>query len=483
MSQKKDIYVLEVTPSHLKWVRAKVSRAAVQVVDIVAREIPEGQSEHWGSLLAKMVAAKNVPPENVFVVLPRRSVFLKQVSLPAQNPEEMRKMLDLQVSQHVPYPREEVTADFVQLGTDSTGLMKVMMVVVPMAVITQYQEALKVAGLGSVHFVLSSWLLVKRLPSEVVAQEAAAPFIVIDVDEKSVEIGFYRGKDLLFSRTLDFGASDVGGSLNPDCLEQLRLTVATYQREKMGLALQKIFLTGDPERLGRLQKWLEENFSLPVEVIAPTVGFPADESPFKEFYAQFPQLSLSAILGLLSSGQEPIPVVSLPDLEQRVGQRRKSAFFQLAATLALVVIVAGGMGAVQLNKKEQTLRQFEAELAGVKTAAKKAAEKIQGAQIVKDKIRNRVGIPEVVAKLLELAPRGITFRLIQLDEQRALTLEGFGGEGAGVNQFQSQLVHDPFFRDVVLQYATKRKRFDNEFTEFKLTCRLAAGKNTLSAEK
>ena len=102
-----------------------------------------------------------------------------------------------------------------------------------------------------------------------------------------------------------------------------------------------------------------------------------------------------------------------------------------------------------------------------------AERKMRFINLVKDEQENRILVADIIKELFTLTPANITFRSVEMNSKGFLTLQGYARESTGVNKFQGSLVSSAFFRDVNLQYATKRKRFKKEYTEFKINCRLA----------
>ena len=79
---------------------------------------------------------------------------------------------------------------------------------------------------------------------------------------------------------------------------------------------------------------------------------------------------------------------------------------------------------------------------------------------------------DVIHELYKLTPKEISFSSLQLDEKGVLTIQGYAEASASVNSFQEKLVKSPLFTDVSLQYATKRKIFNMDVTDFKIMAQL-----------
>ena len=83
---------------------------------------------------------------------------------------------------------------------------------------------------------------------------------------------------------------------------------------------------------------------------------------------------------------------------------------------------------------------------------------------------------DVIHELLRLMPQDLSLRSIYLDEQRRLSVQGYAQAATSVNNFQAGLVKSAAFAEVNLEYATKRKIFNMEVTDFKISFKLSGVK-------
>lgn len=82
----------------------------------------------------------------------------------------------------------------------------------------------------------------------------------------------------------------------------------------------------------------------------------------------------------------------------------------------------------------------------------------------------------LIHELNALMPQDVSLRLLHLEEGGRLSLQGYTVAGASISSFQASLVKSPLFKEVNLEYATKRKIFNMELTDFKITASWAAGR-------
>ena len=148
--------------------------------------------------------------------------------------------------------------------------------------------------------------------------------------------------------------------------------------------------------------------------------------------------------------------------------------------LALIMTCALGVGAfgVEIYFDTLSLDKVQEELIKAKEEEQKAEQRIECLRFAKDEAQNRVLTVDVIKELYELTPEEISFKSICLKQRSSLVMEGSADTRSSINQFQCQLVESPLFEDVTMEYATKRKRFKEENTAFKIKCNLTQGKDS-----
>jgi hypothetical protein len=82
-------------------------------------------------------------------------------------------------------------------------------------------------------------------------------------------------------------------------------------------------------------------------------------------------------------------------------------------------------------------------------------------------------VVDIIKEFYGILPGEMSLKALSLDRTGALVIEGLAQTGSEVNKLQNGLVNSPLFKEVNLQYATKRRRFNEEYTDFKIICRLA----------
>ena len=90
-------------------------------------------------------------------------------------------------------------------------------------------------------------------------------------------------------------------------------------------------------------------------------------------------------------------------------------------------------------------------------------------KVVQEELGKRVVVADLIQELYRLAPPGVSFQSLYLNERGQFVIHGYAGTSASVHNFQQNLVKSVLFKAVNLEFATKRKIFNTEVTDFQIT--------------
>ncbi len=469
--------VVEITDTHIKLLQAKHGRGVICACDF--KEITEPSDGSIVKSLKEMLprAARSV--KEAAVIIPRRFAILKPMRLPSHHDREIRKMISLQLVSQIPYPPDDVVYDYLLLEKEPSGYARVLVVIVHKDVSGRYITILKDAGVAPREFVLSSvglvgWLVYQQGKKKFTGEGAV---MVVNVDAACVEICFcHRGK-LLFSRSILGGAKDLGTDGMGGTVHQIELTQKNYLLEQMGPAPARgVIVAAAGEGLS-LKKILEERLKVPFETAAPSDNILFQKNiPFSG--GKRPEApSFAAGLGVLVSDLKealnltPKEVSALQSARLKSAQRMKIAFWSV-----LVIGLVAAIGAGRFYKKMVYLRELQARSARIERGVKDAKQKIRMVEFFDQEWKRRPVMSGVIHELLRLMPQDVSLRSIYLDEQRRLSVQGYAQAATSVNNFQAGLVKSAAFAEVNLEYASKRKIFNMEVTDFKISFKLSETK-------
>ena len=489
--------IIEITDTHIKWLQGKHQRGRFVVSSAVIKKLkgdsPEFIAEELSRLLSDQTTEKNASPQKLFpprqagnsgtkdlvesaediLVLPRRSVTVKQVVLPSDVDEEIRRMVDLQMTQYIPYGREEIVFDFSLVGKEPGGYTKILAVFVHRDKVQSFLNILGKTGLYPQQCGISStgivnWFLHRK-------EDTSAnphPACLVNVDETSSEICFCHQGKLLFSRHIPLGHQDLRADALENFVQQIGLTIGAYRKETMGDSIHEIFVIATSPQAVRLKEKLEAYYQTPVGLLSPLEDLSSERNFDMQTLREQEGVSIAEVLGFLVESPAPSMNLIPADVQSTKRSRLRRRIIFRTIFLSIVIIIAcSAVWGMNTYKDYMYLQKLQGRIEQMKKGINETEKRMQSLGLFRDQIQNQVFMADIIKELYLLTPAEAAFYSLSLDATGALTIQGFANDkGGSINQFQSQLVGSSLFKEVTLQYATKRRRGSEEYTDFKITC-------------
>lgn len=468
--------VIEITESHIKCLQTAMSAGKLSLLSCHVAGLTQHSDEEITASLAEFLSLSKIRPHNIIAVVPRRFVIQRHISLPSHQEEEIKKMVALQIIKQVPYPKDDIIVDHITLHKDPSGYAKVLVVAVHNEVVGRYLKIFRDAGLHLHILTLSSEGLLNLYgyQEHKGKQKIGASAVVINVDCLHTEICFFDAGKLLFSRSINYGAKDLNPQQIHAFVEQIHLTINAYQKENISDTISKITLFSALKEGDLLKAGLATEDKIPVDMVNPLteVFCRKDVLP-----AALEREGVSVAVGLGLALAEKRKMINLLPLEVsdslKIKQKRRE-WAKIVSLSTLVSMLIIGIFVLSVHRKSQVVEHLAGLVRETEQKVSEIRERSKRWDILKEKLAAKVTVMKIISELYNVTPMSISYRSVQLDEKRALTLQGMSENSTDINNLQQSLVQSPLFDNVTLQYATKRKMFrGSEVTDFKITCQVA----------
>ena len=248
MSHSKNTTVIAFTDSHLQLVQSTASSRGAVISSYSSVGIDNISDNHVSQSLTKLLSGKTsrLKQSTLIGVLPRAPMLVRYLMLPSHQEAELRSMVDLQITKHIPYAREDVIIDLNIVEKESSGYSKVLVIVYPKDIVHRYlkictmasiaPQILTVGPLGSVNWYLE--LLKKKIFQDY------GTSVLIDVQPSSTEVVFCIHHKFAFARTIKLGALEIANGKSHDLVHQIDQTIAVFLREKLSEKVDQFILIG-----------------------------------------------------------------------------------------------------------------------------------------------------------------------------------------------------------------------------------------------
>ena len=477
---KKEIStVIEITDAHFKILQSKLLRSKKIISSCDVRAVHDHTDNEISKIITETILSKTIRPDDTILILPRRHAILKQMRLPAQNDAEIKKMAGLQLVNKIPFSVEDVIYDYHIIEREVSGYIKILVIIIHREVVEKYLKLFNNIGVNLSRFTLSSLGLLGWVEFQQERKmKFSQPMMLVNIDHAHTEICFIHQKVLLFSRSVNYGARDMGSDHMIGLVSQLELSLGSYKKDALGPDIEKIIVLTSLNDLAVIRDKIEKELKMVTEVFTSFENVLSDKKLNLNSLKDQMGLSMSVGIGTLFTDKNNLVNLAPPEIyDSKITSLRKRKWIQGAALVLLTFLGIVGYFGYQIYEISKELTAIEDQVNETKIRVKAAQGRIDFVKYFNEAFSDRVLIPELMAELVSLTPKEISFRSVSLNEKGQFEIQGYAQTSASVNDFQSKLVRSKTFQAVNLEFATKRRIFNMEVTDFKIVSQLKQEKD------
>ena len=464
---------IEISDRYIKLIQILSTGRSDKVIACLFKEFSSENPEAAGAELKKILKEHNLKPRYTVLSIPRQSVTTKILKLPSQNPREIGDMVSFQATKQIPYPKEEIAYGFNIIGVDPQGFSSVMLVICHKDVIERPLEILRSRGINPAKVTLSSFGLLNwlNLNSELRKKSGSSPLILVDYDAVSSDIAIvYMGK-LIYTRGLTSGSAE--GEKNFEWLRnEIDKTLISYEKESETIRAGEAVFTGNISGLTDFKDELEKSLNMKVEFIDPFARVPLNITASK-YRSYVTQASYSSLIGTAAGGEEVDLVPRGLKISRATGIKRKKLIISIILTFA-VIASASLMVWNKIYYKELSLKTLESELKGIAPAAEEIEKMRLSSDVIKSQLIKKSEASDILNELYKIIPPNIYLVLCTYEDEK-VELKGTANVLSDVFKLVTVLENSPYFQNVKVRYATKRKIGSEELIDFEVSCPLVSG--------
>lgn len=468
--------VVEFTDTHLKVCQSKDAPQGKIISQILFENLSAASDAALSGALSALIARLRFPLGKVICVLPRSQATMRLLRLPSQDPVEIDNMLGLQIAKHTPYSKEDVVVDYLLAGRDDEGNSLVALVIAHKDVVSRYVNLFKAAKLNLNQLTLSSqgicdlYLYYQGKLKMPLKKETV---LILEIDKASTEVCFYYENNLLYSRPLQIGSPEIIDDRMGSLVEELRLTISSFNKETPGSAPKRAVLAGSIPNIDSLSKKLEAELSLEVEIINPKLELPIEKNVSLPLSWTSGEVSAGAILGLAL--QKAVKPLNLLPRRMIAEHREEREIKEMVSSLVLFLLIFGMLIAGFLIKAYKQSRYLDA----LGRSMEENREKVKAIEamskrlaVIREIVSPAVCAVDVIYDIYAVFPADMTLNSLEYDETGNVALEGSAALMSRVFDLQGRLEQSTHFKNVEVKFVSKRNTASGEIADFKITCQV-----------
>ncbi|MBF0490417.1 MAG: pilus assembly protein PilM [Candidatus Omnitrophica bacterium] len=402
----------------------------------------------------------------VICTIPVSSSTSKTIEVPSSDPQEIKSIINLQVSRHTPYSREEVLVGYVNLGQGAVNHTKVLLVIVHRNVVKDRLAVLEKASLNVEKILFVPEGMGRLYSKGLNLKKESDPVGVIDITQLSVNFLVVARGSIIFCRSIPIGMNLLveGSKTTTMLLDEINKSVESYNSEDNSLPVSKFHLTTEHELVKTIVPALKEGLRAEV-VVTPYANFvkaAAVKSKLEKDFADDSFLDvISPVVGVSKCEVNLMPEEMIA--KKTVERQSKEAIKTVIAAL-LILLLLGGAIMSNIYFKDAYLNQnLKAQFASQKEEVQRLQEGLNKIKVVKKYLQGRMVSLEILRGLYKVTPNKIYLNTISFDEDDTLTITGlspsalsYSDSMAQVNAYEKALTASPMFKDVKTSTTTKK---------------------------
>jgi len=421
---------------------------------------------------AQALQAAACPRHGVTACLPRSLVTVRVIRVPSTDPDELGRMVSLQVSRQTPYSRDEVVSGYRVLGSDADGYSTVLLAIARRKVIAERLDAFAQAGIAVNRVTVGSdgldaWFA-KARPANLAAK---ASTVLLDVDTASTELVIFDAGRMAFSKNILVGVSHLAedaGKWRAELAREAVAAVERFQAERPGFKAEAAVLAG-PESVSGFADALKDALKLPVQVADPLRNLSVAGGARALAQPGLQDASIVAVLGCVADPDNTAIDLTPPEIHmERAMARRRGQLNWMGFLALLIACLIGALLFIAYYGRHLELRHLRAGIDAARPRAHDVEEKIARVGLLRQRL-DASGAPlSLLAELYRVTPEGVTLSSVALKGRRSIVLRGRGTQMTDVVSYTDILEKSPLFEGVKATH-TAAKRVENiDFAEFEI---------------
>ncbi len=252
-----DLVSVEIGSHSVRVAQLIERRGRTRAIRFAEHELPNGFRWEIGgdyqpvveAILAALATA-GIRSRGATIVMPRGQVTTRISAFPAADHDELRRVVEYDLADHIPFPLEQVVFDFQELGpsADQPGLNDVLVVAAPLELVREYMRVAESAGLDVAAITVDALALDDL--ARMLGREPPGLGAVVAVEARATTINISQGERLRLTRSVAVGSRQLSRAMADD------LGITLEEAEQLKLAQGLGLLSREPPPAGA-RAWLE----------------------------------------------------------------------------------------------------------------------------------------------------------------------------------------------------------------------------------
>jgi type IV pilus assembly protein PilM len=491
----------------VKVAQVQERRRGVRAVRCAEEMLPAGF--HWepsgdrAPLVAAIRAAlqrAGIRAGSAVLALPRRHVTARISAFPPADRGQLQRVVEYDLADHLPFPVEQVVADFQALGPsrEQPGLSDVLVAAAPRELVRQYLDLARDLGLRVAALTVDALAL-----HDLTRQAGAGPpglTITLDIGRRSTTVNVAQGSRLRLTRSVGTSGQQLAAAVRDDLGVSAEEAERRVQAEGVALlqsaprptrvaawvenlagevrrsalsfgeaVISRLLLVGAGARIPGLGEALGRELAVAPAALSVSSLFP--QAVVRTGSGQRPEETRAADRCLLAVGVAlrgvGLSAWGISLLPRELMQLRRRRLRRLAGAVAAVVLLVGlGIGyaatarGVARDRAQVKLLSKQTETA--EAEAKKVEDLVarrdllrSQARVLESARRRRYVALELLKTISEAAPPEVRLTRFSAQADQLATIAGAAPDSATVANLEAALANSPLVKEASVEHTMR----------------------------
>jgi len=470
--------IVEIGNNYIKAIWGKAVLNDVQINGIVVKPLKAASQQDIINAISSILPQDAIKRYRPLVLsLSRNRVTLKNLRFPSKDKKELDNIVNLHLTQQVPYSKEEIVHNYVILEKTQVGFAKILLGVIHKELLRKQFYVLDNLNLYPENIQLSTFGLTKFLErAKILKNNDTELKACLDIDVDFSDLLIFKGNKTLFSKNIPMGHSEIEDPYKLDrFIGEIKQAIVAFKSEEGRGDIVRLYISGMLPKETALKENINTKVQLPVDIIEPAKvisslrGITNVDLILKR--ASFTPLFGIAMDPLSSRGNFELPEARL---KKDIRETAKNFIVTGSIVAYLIVLCLLALGA-KIYGRQAYLNKISEEISAMKTENTELLGALDKIRAVKKFRSQKDSFLYYYYRLTEILPRNITTERIIFQKGEEFSLIGKATDMGEIFKFVQTLDNAKTFGRVELRYSRKKTKGKDEFNEFEIMCHLGEG--------
>lgn len=489
----------------VKIIQVKKKKQQFSLLKLCYAQVPQTDQDkekdiNLAQTILGLIKKNKIRIVNLHTCINRCFTTVKSINLPSLDRKEIAEMVKFQAIKFLPYSLEEMVIRF-QILTQQETSTQIRLVIIHKDIINHHLRILKEINLEPKQVLLTSDAIFNSYCFS--QQGDISSIAIVDIGFSGTDIIFTHQGRLVFSRSVSLGGlhllEGLGEELGVELVEgemskinlletkysffhhwekelvnEIRISLTAHQQEVKEIGVEKIIISGWASNLKGLDKKLEQDLDISVEVCDPFKNFIILPHLRKIYNLNGKKPQLTTLIGLVTHDGNGINLLPEHILILQKQKEKKINLILMGLLISSLIFLLSIFAERKIYDTYQYLGYLNKELSLTLPLKKEIELKKKRLTAITEQINRQTLCLDIIGEIYKLMPKDISLNELIYEEDITI-LRGEARQISTVFSLITILENSPYFKDVKLTYATRRKVSKQEIADFQINCPLEKG--------